>query len=158
MTVFKRGFNDKKIVSVDKDSVPTNDGSFSDTKSSPSIETIKEGLTGRGRGRISNVEKAKRAEEENLIEQAKKLYTAEQWAPIASLYFDTRYLMTKYEQFLLSKEQSLQLGTSLALVMQTLIKIDPKYVALVVFSVQMGNLIINKELDYTLWKKKQKNL
>lgn len=105
-----------------------------------------------GRGRPSKADADAKAEADKKAEAAKVLYNAKTWGPIAGLYFDIRFVTTGFENFLLDKEEKDELGASLALIMQELIQIDPKWAALMVFSVGMTKTIIKKEITWKVEK------
>jgi hypothetical protein len=101
---------------------------------------------GKGRRRPTKVETA-------LEEQAKAaaldtLFENENWEEIAALYFNARYALTGWEGFKLSEKQERVLGASMGTCMRLLLAIDPRWVALVVFSVNMTAFVTDKELAY----------
>lgn len=88
------------------------------------------------------------------LETLKALYAPEAWGEVAALPFSVAKIWTGSEAFDLSKEEKTdKLGAPLALVMQTLIQIDPRYVALTVLLVNMTSLFAEKVLTYALEKK-----
>jgi hypothetical protein len=101
---------------------------------------------GKGRRRATKVETA-------LEEQAKaaaldSLFENENWEEIAALYFNARYALTGWEGFKLSEKQERVLGASMGTCMRLLLAIDPRWVALTIFTVNMGAFITDKELGY----------
>jgi hypothetical protein len=87
-------------------------------------------------------------------EEITKLFSGENWEELSSLYFNARFAITGYEGFLLSESQKKVLGLSLATSMKLLIKIDPGYLALLVFTTNFGGIIASKEMEYNMEKKK----
>jgi len=77
-----------------------------------------------------------------------EIFAGENWEEISALYFQARFAITGYDGFLLSKEQKTVLGLSLAKTMKMLLKIDPGYIALVIFSTNFVGIIAQKELTY----------
>jgi len=64
------------------------------------------------------------------------------------MYFDARYVQTGDEVFRCNEAEETTLGTSLAASARLLLKIDPGYVALVVFLANMGQMITMKEVAH----------
>jgi len=87
-------------------------------------------------------------------EEITKLFAGENWEELSSLYFNARFATTGYEGFLLSASQKKVLGLSLSTSMKLLIKIDPGYLALLVFTTNFGGIIASKELEYSIEKRK----
>ena len=82
-----------------------------------------------------------------------KIFAGENWEEIAGLYFNARFAITGWEGFCLTEGQKKTLGLSLATTMKMLLKIDPGYIALVVFTTNFAGLIGSKELTYSKLKK-----
>ncbi len=97
------------------------------------------------------------ARERQLESEIESLYEAEQWEEISALYFNIRYGTTGFKGFLLTEGQQKRLGASLALVMRILIKLDPRYLALVVFSVNFGTVIAQKEALWYVEQQREKS-
>lgn len=76
------------------------------------------------------------------------LFRQENWEEIAALYFNTRFAMTGDDGFLLNREQKAILGATMATSMRLLIKIDPKWISLIVFGVNYVTLIGQKEIEH----------
>jgi len=89
-------------------------------------------------------------------ELVKDLYKPSIWSEIGSLPFNVRKAMTGSDIFSLSKDQKDSLGVPLSMLMKTLVDIDPKYVALVVFCVNLGTIWTEKEILFAIEKKKKK--
>ena len=81
------------------------------------------------------------------------LYQAENWEEIAALYFNTRYAITGFKGFLLTQEQKARLAVPLATMMRLLIRIDPRWIALIIFTANFGGTIAEKEIGYREWRK-----
>ena len=96
--------------------------------------------------------KSKRSDspvEENSTEkEIEKIFAGENWEEVASLYFNARFALTGWEGFELTIAQKKTLGLSLASCMKMLLKIDPGYIALLVFTANFGGLIAQKEMTY----------
>ena len=76
------------------------------------------------------------------------LFAGENWEEISSLYFDARYAITGFPGFLLEPEKKKVLGVTLGRSMKMLLKIDPGYIALLVFTTTFGGIIAQKEIAY----------
>lgn len=77
-----------------------------------------------------------------------EVFAGENWEEISALYFQARFAITGFEGFMLSPEQKKVLGLSLSKTMKMLLKIDPGYIALLVFSTNFVGIIAQKELMY----------
>jgi hypothetical protein len=106
------------------------------------------------RNKSSKSAKTKETKEAVSDEEITKLFSGENWEELSSLYFNARFATTGYEGFLLSESQKKVLGLSLATSMKLLIKIDPGYLALLVFTTNFGGIIASKEMEYHMEKKK----
>lgn len=115
---------------------------------------------GRNKSKVNKVEQAQldAAQQAALSE----LFDNENWEEIASLYFDVRFALTGFEYFKLSEKQKRILGKSMGTCMQLLLQIDPRYVALIVFSVNFGAYVTDKEMAWkhfqakAAWEKAQR--
>ncbi len=87
-------------------------------------------------------------------ELTKDLYKPAIWQEVASLPFNIRKAMTGSEIFNLNKDQKEALGSPLAMIMKMLVEIDPKYLALMVFSINLGTIWAEKEILWNIEKKK----
>ncbi|RWZ85539.1 MAG: hypothetical protein EO766_16640 [Hydrotalea sp. AMD] len=85
-----------------------------------------------------------------------ELYKGENWQEIAALPFNVRRAMTGSDVFQLDSKQKKILGDSLAASMKLLGMIDPKYVALTIFGVNITTIWAEKELIYALEKRSQR--
>jgi len=83
------------------------------------------------------------------------LFSGKAWEEIAALPFNVRRVMTGSRVFELETSQKKILGESLGAVMKALAIIDPKYVALSVFSINMTSIFAEKEIAYQLTKPKK---
>lgn len=110
----------------------------------------------------SNRSKSKQLEQQareaDLQRDLDALYTPENWKAIASLYFDARYVSTGDDEFQLTPAEQTTLGTSLAATARLMLKIDPGYVAAIIFLGNMGKLIAVKEARYNKKKKMRQSL
>ncbi len=96
--------------------------------------------------RITKVESA--LEDQARAAALDSLFENENWEEIAALYFNARYAITGWEGFKLSEKQERVLGASMGTCMRLLLAIDPRWVALVIFSVNMTAFVTDKELSY----------
>ncbi len=88
------------------------------------------------------------AHERRLEAEIEALYAGDQWSEVGALYFNIRYGLTGSKIFRLEDREKERLGNSLALMMRILIKLDPRYLALLVFTVNFTTLIAEKEALY----------
>jgi hypothetical protein len=88
------------------------------------------------------------AEEKTTENDLAEIFAGENWEEVASLYFDARFAITGYQEFQLTNGQKKTLGLSLGKTMKMLLKIDPGYIALIVFTANFGGLIAQKEMMY----------
>jgi len=86
-------------------------------------------------------------------EEVDALFTAENWKALASLPFDTRYIMTGWEGFRLGEEEANRIAQTTATTMKILLKIDPKYIALAVWGTLYFGTWAAKEAKYSTLKK-----
>jgi hypothetical protein len=131
--------------------------SASDRSSVPSFADVKAAATetkrGRGRpvgsGRKSTEDAggASARDKENAA-QLDALFRDENWQEVAGLYFQARYAMTGWDGFPLTEGQKSILGSTLACSMRALIAIDPKWVALTIFTINFGAVIVQKEVAF----------
>jgi hypothetical protein len=133
-------------------STPSEAGVPSD-KGSADFEKMRKSIFGI-RNKSAKTPKTKETKETVSDEEITKLFSGENWEELSSLYFNARFATTGYEGFLLSESQKKVLGLSLATSMKLLIKIDPGYLALLVFTTNFGGIIASKELEYSMEKKK----
>ncbi len=96
--------------------------------------------------------------EEHAIEVAQQadieaLYQSENWEEIAALYFNTRYAVTGFKDFLLTDEQKARLAVPLATMMRLLIRLDPRWIALIIFTTNFGGVIAEKEIKWAAEKR-----
>src|SRR5258708_6387131 len=117
--------------------------------STPSLDALQSELKG-GRKRQSKAERLAgevKAEQE-LNDLLDRLYQRENWEDIAALYFRCRFAFTGFDGFLLTEKEKVRLGESLAMMMRILLRIDPPYVAIIVFSVTFSTTVVTKEMAY----------
>lgn len=117
---------------------------------SPDLTSVRSTLRG-SRSRASKLEQE--ARESDLQRELDKLYTPENWKRISSLYFDARYVQTGDDLFQLDDGERTTLGTSLAASARLLLKIDPGYIALIIFTANLGQMIAMKETQYAKKRK-----
>lgn len=116
------------------------------------FEKLREKVFG-SRGKPSKRKSAKKEAEETTAKQLDEIFASENWEGVASLYFDARFAVTGWEGFLLEPSQKKTLGVSLATCSKMLLKIDPAYVALIVFLANFGGIIATKEMMFSQMKK-----
>lgn len=122
------------------------------SKGAPDLAALRQAV-GKTRNRTSKVEVAQQeAAQKALLEQ---LFDNENWEELAKLPFDIRYALTGFEYFRLDERQTRILGRSMGTCMQMLLQIDPRWVALIVFSTNMGVFWTDKELAYRQYLKQQ---
>jgi hypothetical protein len=116
------------------------------------IEKTRKPRSDRGRPRGS---RNKSSQDSDVTqEEINKLFEAENWEALASLYFDTRFVMTGFEHFRLQDSERKRLAATMGTTMKVLLKIDPAYVAVIVFTVNFGGTIAAKEAMYSEHKRR----
>lgn len=108
-----------------------------------------------GKPRARKPRVAEGATSEVSDEEVRALFEAENWRELASLYFDTRFVMTGFEPFRLTDPEEGRLAQTLATTMKVLLRIDPKYVAILVFTATYGGMIAAKEAAWSQEKVKR---
>jgi len=134
-------------------STPSEEG-IPSAKGITDFEKVRQRLFGT-RNKSAKSTKTKETKEVVSDEEITKLFAGENWEELSSLYFNARFATTGFEGFLLSESQKKVLGLSLSTSMKLLIKIDPGYLALLVFTTNFGGIIASKELEYSMEKKKR---
>jgi hypothetical protein len=125
-------------------------------KSPTDFETLRKKIFGNKSSKTSKRKtSASEAVTDNTDADLAKLFAGENWEEIAGLYFNARFGITGWDGFLLSDGQKKTLGLTLASSMKMLLKIDPGYIALLVFTINFGGLISQKELTYHQLKKEE---
>jgi hypothetical protein len=114
------------------------------------LASVRSELRG-NRKRISKIERD--AANADLQRDLDKLYTPENWKAIATMYHDARYVSTGHPAFRLSDDTQNSLGVSLAASARLLLKIDPGYIALIIFTSNLGKAIAISEAQYSASKK-----
>lgn len=82
-------------------------------------------------------------------EEVDALFTAENWEALASLPFDTRYVMTGWAGFRLEDKERQRIAQTTATTMKILLKIDPKYIALAVWGTLYFGTWAAKEAQFS---------
>lgn len=114
--------------------------------SAPDLKALRAAVT---KGRNRRPDKVEQAQTDAARQAAlDELFENENWEEIAALYFEVRYALTGFEYFRLDERQRRILGRSMGTCMKLLLQIDPQWVALIVFSVNMGTYVTDKELAY----------
>jgi len=131
--------------------VPSDGGSNSVVKNLSDAKAVLDTPTDekRGRGRPKGPSAKGRADT-IPSELSKTLFDGKAWEEVAALPFNVRKLMTGSRVFELDRPQKEILGSSLGAVMEALGVLDPKYLALTVFSVNMATIFAEKEVAYAL--------
>jgi hypothetical protein len=83
------------------------------------------------------------------------LFEAEQWEELAALYFNARFVVTGYDHFLLTEAEKKRLSVTLATTAKVLIRIKPEYIALLLFGLNFGGIVLSKEYAYSQEVKKR---
>jgi len=100
----------------------------------------------RARGNVASID-ADRARVE-ASQDLEDLWTREQWEEIASWYFDIRFVTTGWEGFRLTPVENAKIGLTFAKTMKVLLKINPEYIAMILFFGNFSSLITKKEAQY----------
>lgn len=87
-------------------------------------------------------------------ELTKDLFKPSVWQEVSALPFNIRKAMTGSQIFDLNSDQKQALGGPLAMIMKLLVEIDPKYLALMVFSINLGSIWAEKEILWSMEKKR----
>jgi hypothetical protein len=137
---------------ADSPSVVSSAAGVDSTAGTPDLAALRKAV-GSGRNRRPKTEVA----QEDAAKQAaiSELFENENWEEIAALYFEVRYALTGFQYFRLDERQKRVLGRSMGTCMKLLLDIDPQWVALIVFSVNMGTYITDKELAYRHYQKQE---
>lgn len=115
----------------------------------PDLATLaKQARQGRAARRGKRGPSPEELEAEERAKLIDELFDGENWEEVAGLYFEARYAWTGWEGFRLNERQKALLGKTLSTAGKTLCKIDPAYIALIVFTANFGGLIVDKELQY----------
>jgi hypothetical protein len=140
----------------DKVVSPSTDSGVQTGKSPTDFETLRKKIFGSKDKSPKGVKKtAPPDESENIEKELSKLFAGENWEEIAGLYFNARFGITGWEGFNLTDGQKKTLGLSLASSMKMLLKIDPGYIALLIFTINFGGIIAQKEMMYHQIKKEE---
>lgn len=144
------GIGEKTGAVADPDSASGNGGRESSVDLTSLREEVSEARKTRAdkgtkRGRRS----AAVATSEVTEAEIEELFKAENWEQLASLPFDTRYVMTGWEGFRLSDDERKRLAATTAMTMRILLKIDPKYIALTVWGTMYFGTWASKEAAYS---------
>lgn len=130
---------------------PSSSSDDSGATPAPDLASVRSELRG-NRNRISKIERE--ASNAELQKELDKLYTPENWKAIATMYHDARYVATGSDAFRLSDDVQNSLGVSLSASARLLLKIDPGYIALIIFSANLGKAITMSEARYSQEKKR----
>jgi hypothetical protein len=119
-----------------------------------SFEGIKQKRRGRPKGTTGSGS-GKRREQSEAQDKPQapriQLFTPESVRPIVSLPFNLACVKTGFDGFLLQEDEAQILSTSGAVVLNTWVTIDPKFVALLMFSISMLSITAEKSLLYHRW-------
>jgi hypothetical protein len=96
--------------------------------------------------RVKKLDKTR--EDIEAKQERDELFKPEEWEELVNLYPDLRFVQTGYEGFRLTPEESKRMGVTTARCMNVLLKIDPAYIAIVLFIVNYGGMITKKEATY----------
>jgi len=130
------------------DASPTPAG-VSPSESSSDFEKIRKSIFG-SKNKTPKIKKSGTPVEETEVlgKEIEKLFAGENFKEVAALYFNARFAITGWDGFLLSENQKKVLGMSLSTSMRLLVKIDPGYLALLVFTTNFGGIIAQKEMSF----------
>lgn len=128
----------------------TEKGNASDSDA-PDFTAVKERIFG-GRAKPSKRKSPKQEQEELTAKELEQIFAGENWEELSALYFNARFSITGFDGFLLTDGQKKTLGTSLGTTMKMLLKIDPGYIAMLVFLSTFGGIIAEKEITYKTLK------
>jgi hypothetical protein len=125
------------------------DSSISPDSGAVDFKAIREKIFGT-RNKSPKVKKVSAAVDDAGISEKElaELFAGENWEEISSLYFDARYAITGFPGFRLEQEKKKVLGLTLGRSMKMLLKIDPGYIALLVFTTTLGGIVASKEIAY----------
>ncbi len=134
----------------DKMDAPVAETGNPDDKNAVSFEAVRQRIFGNKRKSPKSGKSKDTPIDETLPgeKELEKIFAGENWEEVSSLYFNARFAVTGWDGFLLTDAQKKTLGLSLATTMKMLLKIDPGYIALIVFTANFGGLIAQKEVIY----------
>jgi len=136
---------------------PVTPAGGSPSESPSDFEKIRKSIFG-GKHKSAKIKRTDAAESSIDADELAKIFAGENWEEVASLYFNARFAITGWDGFELTTPQKKTLGLSLASTMKMLLKIDPGYIALIVFTANFGGLIAQKEMTYrAILKEVEKN-
>ena len=123
------------------------------------FEAVRAKIFGSGKGKRKKTTETLTAPEtpSDDVKILNELFEKENWEGIASMYFDARFAMTGFEGFLLDEKQKAILGSTMATSMRMLIRLDPKWIALIVFGINYSNIAMRKEIAYRASQGKPKD-
>lgn len=128
-----------------------------DGQAAPDLEALKtEARKTRRGGRRTKADLEEERDQYERQAEIEQLFQGENWEEIAALYFNARFAMTGFEAFLLTPDQKKVLGTTLSTTMKVLLEIDPKYVAMIIFGINMGTFVAEKEGKFYAHKRSQR--
>jgi hypothetical protein len=121
----------------------------SSDKNPSDFETLRKKIFG-NRDKSSRKKKTDPAIDETskVEKELTEIFAGENWEEVASMYFNARFALTGWDGFLLTDPQKKTLGLSLATTMKMLLKIDPGYIAMIVFTANFGGIVLEKEMVY----------
>lgn len=146
------GIGDKK----DEGDNPTGSGGGQDTVDPGAIVAGVDAKRGPGRPRKDGTSSPAGSKTPGTgvltVEEINRLFRAKNFEKLCTMYFDTRFVVTGFEPFRLDQDDRESLSESMAVMVRTLIRIDPKYIALLIFLSTFAGLVTSKEV---LWKMEQ---
>lgn len=130
-----------------KSSAQTSPENVDPSTGASELQAIKrQASTARNRGKSTRSEDALKAAQ--LQADLDELFQQENWEVVASMYFDLRFAMTGFDYFKLTEKQEKILGSTMGSAMKVLLRIDPAYIALIIFAANFGAFAAEKELAY----------
>ena len=133
----------------------TDSGTSKGGISADEVTAIVAARRGRKPKAISAAEDEKAARERILQEKRAKIYTAENWGPVAGIPGNILAAVTGYPDFKLDSEEKARLGALTAEVAELLEWIDPKYAAVTLLCVNAADVYGTKAVQFALWKRSQ---
>jgi hypothetical protein len=82
------------------------------------------------------------------VEPSAPAFTPESVRPVVSLPFNLAFVRTGFEGFLLSDLEAANLSHAGAMVFNSWIAVDPKYLALITFSLALASISVEKTMLY----------
>src|SRR6266508_101705 len=118
------------------------------SEGTPDLEALRRKAAKSGRRAAKPSSSDEKLQDAQTAAALDELFENENWEEISSMYFDIRCGLTGFDGFLLSEKQKRILGKSMGTCMRLLLAIDPKYVACIIFTLNFGAFVSEKEMKY----------